>query len=143
MSRSGDISFVWGDGEYAFRLALGELRRLQERTNAGPLELQRRLLQGTWRVDDIRETIRLGLEGGGMKAESVTQRINDYVDGRPLLDNVLVAARILNAALSGPEDELLGKQEAAEGESTSFQTDSSPSPQFTGGDPSLDIRPAT
>ena len=53
----------FADGTYPFRLGGGELRQLQRVTDCGPLELYRRLLSGNWRVDDVPETIRLGLIG--------------------------------------------------------------------------------
>ena len=49
-----------------FRLRIGELRELEDKRNAGSFELYRRLGDGTCRFDDIRETLRLGLIGGGV-----------------------------------------------------------------------------
>lgn len=59
------IVLSFGDGVYAFALYGAQLEELQEKTDAGPMELYRRLLGGTWRAEDARETIRLGLIGGG------------------------------------------------------------------------------
>ncbi len=47
-------------------LGLGELLELQEKCDAGPAQIVARLEGGTWRVQDLRETLRLGLIGGGM-----------------------------------------------------------------------------
>lgn len=142
MSRHGDAVFDWGGELRTFRLALGEIRKLQERTGAGPYELLRRMTSGTWRVDDLRETIRLGLEGGGASTSEAGRLVRDYVDPpKPLLENVMVAARILEAALSGAEDEAIPKSTEAEDQPQSFQMESSPSPPSSDGDLSLATLP--
>lgn len=61
----GRILLPFADGVYAFALIWGQLQELQEKTDAGPLELYNRVLGGTWRYADVRETIRLALLGGG------------------------------------------------------------------------------
>lgn len=134
MSRHGDIEFDWGGEQRRFRLALGEIRKLQERTNAGPFELLRRLTSGSWRIDDLRETVRLGLEGAEVTSSEAGRLVRDYIDGKPLLESVMVAARILEAALSGAPDELIPKSEEAEVNPQSLKTESSPSPPSTDGD---------
>lgn len=139
MSRSGDVSFDWGGEFRTFRLALGEIRKLQERTNAGPFELLRRLTTGAWRVDDIRETIRLGLEGGGMTPSEAGRLVRDYVDPpKPLLDSVLIAARVMEAALSGAPDDAIPKSEEVEDRPPSSPMESSPSPPLSDGHQSSD-----
>jgi hypothetical protein len=129
MSRDGSVTITWGDGEYRFRLAIGEIRELQEKCDAGPQEILRRLTAGTWRLNDMRETIRIGLIGGGMKPAEALGKVTRYVDEFPLLDNILPAQSILIAALVGVEDEPLGNAEAAEAETEAM--DASPSPSFT------------
>jgi hypothetical protein len=61
----GRILLPFADGVYAFALWYGQLHELQEKTDAGPLVIYNRVLSGTWRYDDVRETIRLALIGGG------------------------------------------------------------------------------
>jgi hypothetical protein len=142
MSRHGDITFEWGHQEQRFRLAIGELRKLQERVDAGPYELLRRLTSGTWRVDDIRETIRLGLAGGGADDATVRRLLRDHVDEKPLLDSVMVAARILEAAIAGAPDEPLPKGEGeAETKASPSPTESSPILPSSDGDQSSAIAP--
>ena len=63
-------------------------------------------------MDDLRETIRLGLIGGGMDPLDALVLVKRYVDDRPLMENVLPAWRILSAALMGPEDDAPGKEAA-------------------------------
>lgn len=114
MARDCSITFTWADGDYTFRLKLGQLRELQEKCDAGPYELHNRFLAGTFRIDDIRETIRLGLIGGGKKPEEASTLVKRYVDDYPILDNLLPARAIMWACLKGVEDEKPGKAEAAQ-----------------------------
>ena len=109
---SGLISLDWADGHHAFRLAIAQLRELQDKTGVGPAALFDRLASRQWRVDDLRETIRLGLIGGGMDPLDALALVRRYVDDRPLMENVLIAWRILSAALIGPEDDQPGKEDA-------------------------------
>ena len=115
-------TMVFGDGEYPFRLAIAQLLELQELTKAGPLELYDRLRGRDWRVQDIREPIRLGLIGAGMAPADAVRLVQRYVEQRPLLDSVPIAAIIVMRALAMPEDLPAGKAEAA------TETDASPPP---------------
>ena len=67
MSRNAEVTLAWGDGEYKFRLGIGEVRELQEKTSCGPYFLLGRVDGGQWFIDDLRETIRIGLIGGGLE----------------------------------------------------------------------------
>ena len=139
MSRDASIDLVWGDGQHRFRLAIGELRELEEKRKAGPVQLAERLTglydmfgnrtaTPSWRVDDIRETIRLGLIGGGMAPHEAVALVDGYMDRWPLLRSAGVAAQILDAALSGHPDEPVGKGQAVEGK----QASASPASTATG-----------
>lgn len=124
------LTKIWGDGEYTFRLPLGQLRELQDKTQAGPYEVLMRIRAGTWRLDDVRETVRLGLIGGGLPPPAAFQLVARYVDQRPLIESVGLAAEILAFAILGPEDDTPGKAAAA-GEDTAAPAESSPSPPST------------
>ncbi len=127
MSRDASVTFLWGDDDYRFRLGIGELRQLQEKCGAGPYEILVRIAGAVWRVDDLRETIRLGLIGGGMDATKATQAIKRNFDqGGGLLQHVAPAKVILSAALIGPPDEEVGKDEAPETATTETVESSSP-----------------
>lgn len=114
MSRSAKVTLDWADGEYLFRLRIGELVELQEKCDAGPAHILERLATNRWKVQDIRETIRLGLIGGGLKPEKVLNLIKRYVDDRPFEENRLFAYAIVAASVVGTEDEKLGKLEGKE-----------------------------
>ncbi len=113
MSRDSSISFDWGDDTYKFRLGIAELRQLQEKCDAGPAFILGRLFDGTWRVDDLIQTIRLGLIGGGMTPQAALALTRTHVEQRPLYESILPAQAILNALLAGAPDEPLGKAPAA------------------------------
>lgn len=139
---------VFGGAERKFRLAIGELRELQDKCNAGPATILARLISyqpqaeqmkrptpegyaggqddpdfiadwnvysllrqfgGDWRVDDVREPIRLGLIGGGMTPTDAWLAVARYVDTRPLTEHIGLAAAILIKALSEDKDDAVGK----------------------------------
>lgn len=78
------VLLEFADGVYRFSLKAGSLEALQEETNAGPMELYRRLLAGTWRKVDVDETIRLALVGGGegwRGARLVDGQVSPMTDG--------------------------------------------------------------
>jgi len=132
-THDGAITRDWGDGTHVFRLPVSQLLELQDLCNAGPAEIYDRLLQHKWRYQDLRETIRLGLIGGGMGPQEALARIKRYVEPpQPLLDSVPVALEILGMALVGPadagagaDDQPAGKAQAAAGH------DGSPLPPST------------
>ena len=76
--------------------------------------------------NDVREILRLGLIGGGMKPFEALAMVKRYVEERPLLESMLVAAAVMQAALAGVPDDPVGKPQAE----TAPQTVSS-SPQST------------
>lgn len=104
--KPGTLMLVWGDGEYPFRLAIGEWQELFRKTGAGPMELYERLRTGKWRVEDLRETIRNGLIGAGMAPKDAVPLVKRYVDEMPLTQSVQPATLILLSGLVGiPGDE--------------------------------------
>lgn len=106
MSRHGDVTLAWADGDYPFRLDLGQLVAVQEATQAGPAHLMARLSDGTWRVEDIRAPILHGLMGGGMDAIRARGMVTTWVDARPWVESIPVALAILGAAIYGaPADD--------------------------------------
>lgn len=116
MSRLGLISINWADGEYSFALKIKQLIELQEKCDAGPPHILARLEGNAWRVNDIRETIRLGLIGGGLDPSKALKLTINYVDEMPLGENALFAQVILAAAIlgapEGQEDAPAEKPEA-------------------------------
>ena len=113
MSGDGSTTFAWGDGEHRFKLALGELRELQNKCDTGPFIIYQRLADGSWRVDDVREPLRLGLIGAGMNPTAALGKVGRYVTPGTFLENVLAARRVMLAALFGDPDDVVGKVQAA------------------------------
>ncbi|CAN7598823.1 gene transfer agent family protein [Bosea sp. LjRoot237] len=134
-NRNGRIELDFADGTYGFRLAIGELEELQEKTGVGPYTLLRRLLANDWRVEDVTHTIRLGLIGDGCKPTDALNLVRRYIEQRSeWLHNAMLAQAIVSAALVGAPEEVPGKDSASEDETgaSNFQTDASPSASSTG-----------
>lgn len=119
-------TLLWGDGEYVFELRLGEVRELQQKTGVGPYKLYERIRKHEWFIDDLRETLRLGLIGAGMENVRALDLIKNNFDSRAKAQQVVPCIAILAAFLVGEEEEPLGKPKAEEGKKE--QTESSPSP---------------
>lgn len=120
MSRNARIDLDWADGSYSFRLAWGQLAELQEKTDAGPYVVLQRLYGGTWRTEDIREVIRLGLIGGGLEPSAALKLVRTYVEERPPMENLMPAQAILSAAVIGAPEEKLGEADAASPDESSL-----------------------
>ena len=58
------LVLAWVGGEHPFRLRLGELEGLQQKTDCGPEFLLNKINFGQWSAIDLFETIRFGLIGG-------------------------------------------------------------------------------
>lgn len=131
MSRSAQITLDWADGTFLFALKWGQLAELQEKCDAGPYVVLGRLAEGSWRIGDISDTIRLGLIGGGMAPLDALKKVRTYVEDRPPLENVRHAQAILSAALLGAPDEQPGKPRAGSRRATRSRAAKSASPGST------------
>lgn len=124
-----EVMLAFGDGDYLFRLPLKQISELEEKSKAGIGAIFARVLQGRimlkengemiglpthagYFLSDIRETIRLGLIGGGAKPVEVSKLMERYVDGTPLRDQWNLAAAILAATIEG----YTGKPKTVEGD---------------------------
>lgn len=135
MSRNGSITLPFAGEERFFRLGWRELIELQESRDAGPAFILGRLAVGQWQVQDIREVIRLGLQGGGEPHANAIKLVRVHVEANPQEigghDGLLnLAIRILSAAIDGAPDEPLGEAQAPtpeQSEPTTYQTEKSES----------------
>lgn len=113
MSRTAEITLPFGDTEQKFRLGLKELLKLQERCadkvlgERGPFRILRDIEAGNGRVEDIRQPILLGLQGGGMPAEQAAKLVKEWVEDRPWHENTIIAMLIIRQALAGPVDDTI------------------------------------
>ena len=110
MSRDASVTLDWADGTYAFRLAWGELAKLQEACGCGPYVVLNRLLDSSWRIEDISSVIRLGLVGGGMPPADALQKARSWVEARPPMENLATARAVLMAGLMGAPEEAIKKK---------------------------------
>lgn len=128
MSRSARYTGPFGDGPHDFQLNIAELEELQELTDAGPEEVFHRVSEGRWRVADIRETIRLGLKGGGMEPLKARAMIDRYAASGDLANQKALVTAILAAALVGapdedePSGEPMGESDPSPAESSGSQS---------------------
>lgn len=127
MSRSARFTGVFGDGRHEFALNIGELEELQEKCDAGPEEIMTRVMAGTWRVQDIRETLRLGLKGAGLAPDRALVLIERYAGPGHLAGLKPLVISVLGAALIGAPDEDMKGGDAPEGERKAGET-ATPSP---------------
>jgi hypothetical protein len=121
-AEDGSITLQFGDADYTFRIAFGQWRELQETVNAprlacnhpvvGPMELLQLLNTFNAWPHDVREVIRLGLIGGGMKPDRALVLVKRYVEGRPHGDAIMTARVVLHIAMFGPPDDQTGKAKA-------------------------------
>ncbi|HEY4309487.1 MAG TPA: gene transfer agent family protein [Pirellulales bacterium] len=127
MDGSGNVKFDWGDGEHSFRLAMKQLRELQDKTGIGPEALYERIRSGSWHIADLREPIRLGLIGGGMDEVAASKIMRTYFDDGPYLKHKPAAVTILLSALLGPPEDKVEQGKAERGREQS----ESPSPSIS------------
>lgn len=132
MSRNADCTIEWGDGRHYCRLPIGLRAELEAKRGCGIMAIRERLLSKAWYGDDIRETIRLGLIGGGKAPMEALRLVATYCDGLPLIPESWAAAvRIIDAHVMGQEgDEPLGKDKATTDQSIESPS-ASPSPTAT------------
>jgi hypothetical protein len=112
--RSAKIENVFvGEGRFDLCLRIGELIALQEKLGAGPYTLANRFVAGEWLVQDVVETVRLALIGGGMQQREAFDLVERNIVSGYLVQYAGIAGQALFAALAGVEDEELpGEAEA-------------------------------
>lgn len=129
MSRDASITEPFGDADYVFRLAWGELTSVQESCDAGPFVVLDRLMSGRWLLNDIREVIRFGLIGGGLEPTAALKLMRTYVEARPPHESLGLARKIMTAGVVGAPDEdarrKKGKAPSQGSASTASRTESS------------------
>ncbi len=117
----GSIELVWGRGLQHFRIGIGEFRALQDAVNRrrlglgapliGPMDLLNALRANNAWPDDIRDVLRLGLIGGGMKSPEAHSEMVHYFDLSPPLEHMKPAMVVLLAGMAGaPGDEAAKKK---------------------------------
>lgn len=104
--RSAKLENVFvGEGHFDLCLRIGELIALQEKLNIGPYALANRFMNGEWMVQEVVETIRLALIGGGMNQREAFNLVERNVVSGYFIHYAGIAGNALFAALAGVEDE--------------------------------------
>jgi hypothetical protein len=104
-----EVTLAFGDGDYLFKLPLKQIAELQlnVRTATGvdsPFGLiYRRVTTGNYYIQDLNETIRLGLIGGGCDPLKARVLCENYVEVMPKEQLWKHAAAILAACAQGYE----------------------------------------
>lgn len=133
MNHRAEIATDWADGTYAFRLTVAGALELESKCDAAIAVVAQRLNSGAYRINDVRETIRIGLIGGGSKPDAALRLVRTYVDDRPLMESAVLARVIMGGLMFGfAESPLAPAAGAAERPPVS-----TPQPS-TGTPPSLD-----
>jgi len=127
MSRHGAVELDWADGTYTFRLGLAEIEEIEEKRDMSLFALARRLspAERDARFADVREVLRLGLIGGGMKPVDALTKVRRYIDERPIDENRDVAYAVVLAGLT----RVSSGEAAPSGEADAAETSASTSPQ--------------
>lgn len=131
MSRNGSIELELGGEERTFRFDIAAHERLQEKLDMGISLIVQNLhpyvaavragfslaqaldakLVGDLRKDQISAVVFHGLIGGGLDPKAAKQLTKQWVDDRPLLENVELAYSIGLASMIGvPDEDPAGEQ---------------------------------
>lgn len=128
-----EVTLEFGDGEHLFKLPLKMIAELQEKCGGvGIGTIYRRVLTGDYRGEDLVETVRCGLVGGGMPGPDARKLIDRYCDTWPLDVWHQHAMAILGACVQGYSGADTSKKAPAR------ETDGSLSPTPTETAPSWD-----
>ena len=103
--RSAKITRFVGEDDFDLCLRIGELIDLSEVRDCGPSLILQRLQTNNWYVQDITETVRLALIGGGMPQYEAKKLVNRSIKEGYLQVYMPVALECLFAALTGIEDQ--------------------------------------
>jgi hypothetical protein len=132
VSRTGKVRAFFAGEEREFLLAWGEIMQLQESRDAGPGWIQVKLMSNQWLVQDVVEVIRLGMIGAGEEPTKASRLVRLHVEQRPHdiggPDGLLILAlKIVTAAIQGAPDEAPGKSGETPNGSTISPTERSAS----------------
>lgn len=105
MLRDGRVDLLFGGDERSFRLGLDQLFALEDAADASLGEIASRLSLQRWKLRDVRETLRLGLIGGGMEPGPAKALVNEHFGPGRLMRAAFVARVVIGAALAGEEED--------------------------------------
>lgn len=104
MAAYGEVSLPWADGDYTFRLGFKQISSFEEKFNTSFLAYCSRLASGDAKFSELRETIRLGLIGGGQDPGKALSLVKEYVEERPPSESLALAIIIAQSGAFGSGD---------------------------------------
>lgn len=111
------INLTWAGGQHDFLLRIGELRILNDTCRGGPYAAWQRLRAQVPEFDDIYETVRLGLIGGGMDKDEARKLMIKVEAQYGVGDMIPLSSHVLYRAFHREEQEdedALGEDKATE-----------------------------
>lgn len=85
MRLSAEVELAWGPGVYTFGLKAKQIEELERVCKEGIGRICFRSFSGVdYTYSMLRETIRLGLIGGGTAPVTAAELVKTYVDGQPI-----------------------------------------------------------
>lgn len=109
MINDGSAVLAAAGRDWSFKITVGQWMKLQQAFKGGPSKVWARFGNDEWQIEDVREVIERGLEGGGMPANDARETATTIMDSQPLDVNYRLAMDVLGAAWSGLEDYLKKK----------------------------------
>lgn len=114
-NRSGKLHNVFvGEGHYDLHLRIEELVQLQEKLGSGPFKIAERFMANDWLVEDVKETIRLALVGGGLTQKEAFDIVNRNVISGYLVEYSEIARQCILAAVMGVDEEPIDEEASDE-----------------------------
>jgi hypothetical protein len=80
--------------------------KLQAYFGGGPQKISGRFGGDDWKIEDVREMIERGLEGGGLSGNEARETATQIMDSQPLDTNYHLAIDVMGAAWAGLEEYL-------------------------------------
>lgn len=108
----GAEEVTWPGGEHSFRLGIGELRAIEQRSDAGCAVVMMRLLSSQFKIDDVIQPIRIGLIGGGMDERAAQRVIDSALDMASPYALAVTAADIMRRFIMWEMDDQPGEAKA-------------------------------
>lgn len=129
MSRHAAIEQDFADGTYTFRLSIDGIEELEAKLDRGLFVIADRLRNRSCKISEIREILRIGLNGGGKSPVDALALVRRYVDERPIEENRDVAYAVALAGLMRVHgDQVAGEAPDGPGEGQAAETDDTTSP---------------
>ena len=113
-SLDGSCILAAAGRDWHFKLTVGQWMKLQSAFgNIGPTRISERFSGQDWTIENVREVIERGLEGGGVSVTEARVAATDILDSQPLNKSYELACDIIGAGWTGMDD-LLKKKAAIE-----------------------------